>query len=123
METIKGRDTLILSRLDRLEEPPRFSALRDHVLNLLPRVDLPELLLEIHAPTGFANECTHISEGEARVTELPVCICAVLLAEACNIGLEPVVRSDHRPDASATELGPTKLYPRRDADAGQCLPG
>ena len=95
VETVKGRDTLILSRLDRLEEPPRFSALRDRVLNLLPRVDLPELLLEIQARTGFANECTHISEGEARVAELPVSICAVLLAEACNIGLEPVVRSDH----------------------------
>ena len=35
-----------------------------------------------------------MSEGEARAAELPVSLCAVLLAEACNIGLEPVVRSD-----------------------------
>ena len=95
VETIKGRDTLIISGLDRLDESPRFTALRDRVRNLLPRIDLSELLLEIQARTGFANECTHISESQARVTDLSVSICAVLLTEACNIGLEPVVRSDH----------------------------
>ena len=52
------------------------------------------MLLEIHARTGFAHEFTHISEGAARVGDLPISLCAVLLAEACNIGLEPVVRSD-----------------------------
>ena len=52
------------------------------------------MLLEIHARTGFAQEFTHLSEGEARVEDLPVSLCAVLLAEACNLGLEPVVRAD-----------------------------
>ena len=28
------------------------------------------------------------------MTDLPISLCAVLLAEACNIGLEPVVRAD-----------------------------
>jgi hypothetical protein len=51
------------------------------------------VLLEIHARTGFAHAFTHLSEGEARATDLPVSLCAVLLAEACNIGLEPVVHS------------------------------
>src|SRR5215813_10337581 len=68
--------------------------LRDHVLARLPRIDLPELLLEIHTRTGFAHAFTHISEGVARVADLPISLCAVLLAEACNIGLEPVIRSD-----------------------------
>ena len=68
--------------------------LRDHVLARLPRIDLPELLLEIHTRTGFAHAFTHISEGVARVADLPLSLCAVLLAEACNIGLEPVIRSD-----------------------------
>jgi hypothetical protein len=48
----------------------------------------------MHARTGFATEFTHISEGAARVEDLPISLCAVLLAEAWNIGLEPVVRSD-----------------------------
>ena len=52
------------------------------------------MLLEIHARTGFDHAFTHLSEGEARAADLPVSLCAVLLAEACNIGLEPVVRSD-----------------------------
>jgi len=94
VEQVKGRDTLTLTGLDKLEEPPSLLRLRDAVLKRLPRVDLPELLLEIHARTGFAHAFTHISEGDARVADLPISLCAVLLAEACNIGLEPVVRAD-----------------------------
>jgi TnpA family transposase len=94
IEHVNGHDTLTLTGLDKLEDSPSLITLRDHVLALLPRVDLPELLLEMHARTGFATEFTHISEGAARVEDLPISLCAVLLAEACNIGLEPVVRSD-----------------------------
>jgi TnpA family transposase len=68
--------------------------LREAVFARLPRVDLPEVLLEIHARTGFAHAFTHLSEDAARVGDLPISVCAVLLAEACNSGLEPVVRSD-----------------------------
>ena len=50
--------------------------------------------LEVNKWTGFASEFTHISEGNARVEDLSLSICAVLLAEACNISLEPLVRSD-----------------------------
>jgi len=78
----------------KLEEPASLITLRKEVAALLPRVDLPEAILEIQARTGFAAEFTHISEGSARVTDLAVSLCAVLLAEACNIGLEPLVRPD-----------------------------
>ena len=54
----------------------------------------PEALLEVQAWTGFAAEFTHVSEGGARADDLVISICAVLLAEACNIGLEPLVRPD-----------------------------
>lgn len=33
-----------------------------------------------------------VSESNARADELPISICAVLLAEACNIGLEPLIK-------------------------------
>ncbi|EJJ1018252.1 Tn3 family transposase, partial [Escherichia coli] len=62
--------------------------------DLLPPVDLTELLLEINAHTGFADEFFHASEASARVDDLPVSISAVLMAEACNIGLEPLIRSN-----------------------------
>ena len=68
--------------------------LRDHVLGRLPQVDLPEVLLAIHARTSFAHAFTHISEGAARVADLPISLCAGLLAEACNIGFEPIGRAD-----------------------------
>lgn len=55
-------------------------------------MDLTEVLLEIHARTGFADEFTHVSEAAARASDLHVSVCAVLLAEACNFGLEPVIK-------------------------------
>jgi hypothetical protein len=57
-------------------------------------VDLPEILLEIAARTDFASNFTHVSERASRVGDLAVSVCAVLIAEACNIGLEPLVRPE-----------------------------
>ncbi len=94
VEQVNNRDTLTVTGLDKLEEPASLMKLRDQVMDRLPRVDLPEVLLEIHARTGFAHEFTHISEGAARVADLPTSLCAVLLAEACNIGLEPVAHAN-----------------------------
>lgn len=89
-----GQDVLVLTGLDKLDEPPSLTDLREKVDALLPRVDLPEVILEIQLHTGFANEFTHISEGGSRAEELSLSICAVLLAEACNVGLEPLVQRD-----------------------------
>ena len=89
-----GTAALSLSALDKLEEPPSLVALRAAVAARMPRVDLPELLLEMHARTGFAVEFTHAGERGARAGDLPTNICAVLLAEACNTGLEPLIRLD-----------------------------
>ena len=94
VEHVAGRDSLTLTPLDKLDEPASLRALRQAVAGLLPRVDLPEVLLEIQARTNFAEAFTHVSEAEARVTDLTISVCAVLLAEACNIGLEPLARPD-----------------------------
>jgi TnpA family transposase len=85
---------LVLSPLDKLEEPPSLIALKAAVAARLPRVDLPELLLEMHARTGFAAGFTHASEGGARAGDVATSLCAVLLAEACNTGFEPLIRLD-----------------------------
>jgi len=55
---------------------------------------LPEVQLEIDARTGFTTALTHISARGARVNDLGVSRCAVLLAEACNSGLAPLIRPD-----------------------------
>lgn len=46
---------LVLPALDKLVEPAGLVALNNAAIAArLPRVDLPELLLEMHARTGFA---------------------------------------------------------------------
>jgi TnpA family transposase len=87
-----GRETLVLSPLDALEEPHSLIDLRDQVSARLPRVDLPDVLLEVDAWTGFTKEFSHASEARARVEDLTTSLCAELVAQACNLGYEPVVR-------------------------------
>ena len=96
IETIDGKAELKLSPLEKLEEPTSLRTLRTKMGQLVPQADLPEVLLEIHRRTGFADEFTHISEAEARADDLHISICAVLLAEACNIGLSPLVNPNVR---------------------------
>jgi hypothetical protein len=85
---------LVLSPLDKLHEPASLLALRAAVAALLPRVDLPEVLIEIVARSGFTQHFTHISERTTRVEDLTLSLCAVLLAEASNTGPEPLIRND-----------------------------
>jgi len=92
LEEIDGHDRPIVTGLDKLDDPLSLRTLRKDIQDVMPRVDLPEILLEIQAMTGFADEFTHISDGGTRVTDLPLSICAVLVAEACNIGLEPLIQ-------------------------------
>ena len=89
----QGAD-LSLEPLDKIDEPPSLIALRAAIEALLPRLDLPELILEVHARTGFAAAFTHASEGAARAEDVATTICAVLVAEATNTGFEPLVRLD-----------------------------
>ncbi|MBE8111705.1 Tn3 family transposase, partial [Escherichia coli] len=84
--------SLTISSLDKLDEPPALIRLSSRVRQLLPPVDLTELLLEIDARTGFTREFSHVSESGARAQDLNISLCAVMLAEACNIGHEPLIK-------------------------------
>ncbi|MEQ1965148.1 Tn3 family transposase [Xenorhabdus khoisanae] len=85
---------LILSPLDAMEETPSLIALRQRVADMLPRVDLPELILEIDARTQFTRAFIHVSEQHSRVSDLNISLCAMVMAEACNTGPEPFIRND-----------------------------
>lgn len=91
IEQKDGKDRIVLTPLEKLEGSPGLEQLRKKVSALLPKVDLAEIILEIEARTNFTREFTHLSENNARVDDLSRSICAVLLAEACNVGLEPVI--------------------------------
>ncbi|VAW58657.1 Transposase, partial [hydrothermal vent metagenome] len=85
--------SLTITNLDKLEEPPSLTLLSKQITELLPKVDLTELILEIQTHTGFLDEFIHVSESKARADDLMISLCAVLIAEACNIGLEPLIKS------------------------------
>src|SRR5215211_4847534 len=95
IEPKDGKATLTITNLEKLEEPPSLSGWREQTSALFPRIDLAELLLESQAKPGFADEFTHVSEAEARASDLSTSVCAVLLSEACNIGLRAVEHRDH----------------------------
>jgi hypothetical protein len=60
---------------------------------MLPdRVAFSEVLLEVCRWTDFADAFTHLSEGRARAKDLHISVCAVLMAEACNISLTDVAQ-------------------------------
>ena len=84
---------LRLEKLGAAPEPPGLEAVRGEIARMMPRVDFPEVLLEIFSRTGAVDCFTHISGAQTRMDELEVSLCAVLVAEACNLGLVPVVNS------------------------------
>jgi len=85
-----GRMRLSVEHLDALDIPESLTELRELTAAMLPRIDLPELLLEVHAWTGFLHAYVHVSGGRTRMNDLPVSVAALLIAEACNVGLVPV---------------------------------
>ena len=93
-EKIKGKEELILTPLDALEEPPSLIQLRKVVAERLPRVELAELVLEVALRTGFTEAFTHLTDRSARTADFALSLCAALLAEACNTGPEPFIRHD-----------------------------
>lgn len=94
-ETVGGKCKIVISKLDRLEEPGSLITLRRQVHHLMPKGGIPDILLEVMSRTGFAKAFTHLSDRPAQVEGFETSLCAVLVAQACNIGFEPLVREDH----------------------------
>jgi hypothetical protein len=93
-EKVKGKEELILTPLDALDELPSQVQLRKLVAERLPRVELAELVLEVALRTGFTQAFTHLTDRSARTTDFALSLCAALLAEACNTGPVPFIRHD-----------------------------
>ncbi|MET9644806.1 Tn3 family transposase [Streptomyces syringium] len=82
-------------RLDRLQaepEPAGYKMVHDAVQAMLPKVDYPELLLEVHTRTGMLDAFEHISGKAARPDDLDITLTALLVHKSTNIGLEPVIK-------------------------------
>lgn len=92
-----GSDRIVVTPLDAIEEPPSLVRLRGMVEDLLPEVEIADLPLEVHAWTGFLDEYTHISGSPARAGGLEETLSALLVSEACNVGLKPIVDDGYAP--------------------------
>jgi hypothetical protein len=84
-----GRARLSVDKLGALGESPSLVWLRNACQAMLPRIDLPELLLEVHSWTGFLDAYVHLADISTRMHDLPR---SLLVAEACNVGLVPVIK-------------------------------
>ncbi len=87
-----GHARLSVEKLGALGESPSLRWLRGACQAMLPRVDLPELLLEVHAWTGFLDAYVHLADISTGMKDLPRSLVALLIAEACNVGLTPVIK-------------------------------
>ncbi len=86
-----GRAKLNVDALGALGEPKSLRWLRRRVERMLPKIDLPDLLFEVHSWTGFLDDFVPLGDGTTRMKDLHTSVVALLVSEACNIGLTPVV--------------------------------
>ncbi|MFB4271410.1 Tn3 family transposase [Nonomuraea sp. GTA35] len=70
VQFVGGR--LQLAKLGAAEEPPLMKELRALLDDMLPRLDFPELLLEVFDRTGLPADFTHISGAEPSVEDFGV---------------------------------------------------
>ncbi|MFJ6438571.1 Tn3 family transposase [Streptomyces sp. NPDC091416] len=86
-----GRAKLNVDALGALGVPKSLRWLRRRVEKMLPKIDLPDLLFEVHSWTGFLDAFVHLGDGKTRMKDLTTSVVALLVSEACNIGMTPVV--------------------------------
>ncbi|MCP3819150.1 Tn3 family transposase [Streptomyces sp. A3M-1-3] len=90
-----GRAKLNVEKLHALGEPKSLSWLRGRVEKMLPKIDLPDLLFRVHSWTGFLDAFVHLGDGRTRMKDLTTSVVALLVSEACNIGMTPVINPNH----------------------------
>lgn len=78
---------LIVSRLTAVEQNEEFSELEKRLAERLPKIELPDLLIEVDSWTNFSQKLIHLSGSEKRPPELAANLYALLIAQACNLGI------------------------------------
>lgn len=78
---------LIVSRLTAVEQNDGFSDLEKMLAERIPKIELPDLLIEVDGWTKFSQEIVHVSGSEKRPPELSANLYALLIAQACNLGI------------------------------------
>ena len=91
--TVDKDGRLHVASLKAVPEPESLLDLRKAVQAMLPRADLPEVVLEVMAwEPGFIEAFAASSGGAARMAGLDVSVTACLSAQAMNVGYQPIAR-------------------------------
>lgn len=78
---------LVVSPLPAEQLSAEVGALADAAAARLPRIDLPSLLIEVDAWTGFTDALVHAGGAVHRDPELRRNLYAALISQACNLGV------------------------------------
>lgn len=83
---------LVVSPLVAEDRPASSLALEEMIVERLPRIDLPTLLIEVDAWVNFSQAFTHAGGSSARKPDLLPILYASLLAQSGNFGLTQMSR-------------------------------
>jgi len=76
-----------------VEEPPSLADLRARTTAMLPRVDLPEVILEVMSwEPQLVEAFTAVSGGRSRLEDLPTLVAACLATHSMNVGYRPIAK-------------------------------
>lgn len=105
---VDAEGRLHAASLDAIPDPPSLTELRDRPEAMLPRVDLPELILDVFSwQPGFLDAFRAASGSDTRLSDLNVTVTAALV----RVRPQHRVRPDHRRPQPSPDPGPD--IPRR----------
>jgi hypothetical protein len=104
-----GRMRLSVRRLEKVGDPPSLVDLRKRVAAMLPIVDLPEVLMDVHSWTGMLDAYSHVGGLATSMDQLPVTVAALLVARGPELRLPGHARRRERP---AGAYGPLNAIAR-----------
>ena len=91
--TVDDEGKLHIAALEAIPEPRSLIELRKLIQAMLPRVGLPEVILEVMSwLPGFVAAFTSVSGGRSRLEDLHVSIAACLSVQAMNIDFEDIIK-------------------------------
>lgn len=102
-----GSDRIHVDRLEK-DVPEDAKALSENLYKMLPRIKLPDLLIEVANWTNFDRNFTHASTGNVPKGEEKAIIMASLMAMGTNIGL--VKMSDSTPGITYRQMANTAQW-------------
>jgi TnpA family transposase len=90
---VSDQGDLVISKLTAEEVPDEVETVRTGLVELLPRLPITELLIEVDRWTGFSGKLTHAGGKSTRDDALLAQLYAAILAQACNFGITAMAES------------------------------